>query len=109
MFIAGLSLVAFSLPIAIIMMINIYKISEYPYTYRLANGISEDTYLIVAIIFIILAVIGFVLMFFGWVQRKNKAALESIINTNNQNYCENCKINVSNEQSYCPICGKKLK
>ena len=84
-------------------------IDKHPYTYRLANGLTEETVEVLAVLFPILAIVGIVLMVFGWVKRRNKASLDSIVNVEKQNYCENCKINVSEQHSSCPICGKTLK
>ncbi len=109
MFIIGLCLTVFTLPMAISMMRNLYLVSEHPYTYHLSNGLSEDSVAIMAILFFTLAIIGIILMFFGWMKRRNKATLDSIVNAENQNYCSHCNINVSDQDINCPVCGKSLK
>ena len=109
MFIIGLCLTVFTLPMAIIMMRNLSLISEHPYTYRLSNGLSEEDVAIMAILFVVLAIIGIVLMIFGWMKRRNKATLDSIVHAENQNYCSHCNINVSEQEIKCPVCGKPLK
>ena len=109
MFIIGLCLTTFGLPMAISMMRNLYLISKYPYTYRPSNGLSEEDIAIMAIFLSILAAIGIMLMIFGWIKRRNKSTLDSIVNAENQNYCSHCHINVSKQNTNCPICGKSLK
>lgn len=109
MFIIGLFLTAFSLPMAIVMMRNLYLVISHPNTYRLADGLSEEIVIIIAILCFVLAIIGIVLMVFGWLKRKNQATLDSIANAKKQNYCSHCNINVSEQNVNCPICGKSLK
>ncbi len=109
MFIIGLCLTAFTLPMAISMMRNLYLVSEHPYTYRLSYGLSEEDVATMAILFFVLAIIGIALMIFGWIKKRNKAALDSIVNAGKQNYCSNCNINVSEQDTNCPVCGKLLK
>lgn len=109
MFIIGLCIAIFSLPLAISMIRILYLISEHPYTYRLANGMSEEAVAFMAILFAALAAIGIVLMIFGWLKRRNKATLDSIVNAGSQNYCSTCNINVSDQCTNCPVCGKALQ
>lgn len=109
MFIIGLFLTCFSLPLAISMIRNLYLVSKYPYTYHFVNGFTEENVAMMAILFTILALTGIVLMIYGWMKRRKKAALDSIANIENQNFCDNCQINVSGQLSNCPICGKALQ
>ncbi len=108
MFIIGLCLVAFALPLAISMMRNLYLVSEHPDAYYFSNGLSEKDVAIMAVLFSIVAIIGIVLMIFGWIKRRNESALASIVNAQNHNYCSRCNINVSKQSINCPICGKSL-
>lgn len=108
MFIIGLLITALSVPIAIGFIRACYLLSEYPYQYRLASGMSEESLAILTILFVVVALTGLVLMFFGWAKRRNKATMDSINNTDNQNYCSTCNINVANTCTKCPICGKPL-
>lgn len=108
MFIIGLLLTAFSTPIAIGFIKACYLLSEHPYQYRLANGMSEGNLAALTILFTVAALAGLVLMLFGWAKRRNKATMDSITNTDNQNYCSTCNINVANTCTKCPICGKPL-
>ncbi len=109
MFFAGLCLFCLSLPISISMIKSLDLINKHPYTYRLANGLTKETVEVLAFLFPILAIVSIVLMVFGWIKRRNKASLDSIVNGEKQNYCESCKINVSEQHSACPVCGKSLK
>ena len=108
MFIVGLCLTAFTLPMAINMMRNLYLVSEHPYAYRLSNGLSEEDVAIITVILFVLAIIGIVLMFFGWMKRRNQATLDSIVNCEKQNYCSHCNINISEQDTHCPVCGQSL-
>lgn len=109
MFILGLCLTIFGVPLTIIMMRNLYLVSEYPYLYRYANGFSEESVMIMVILFAIVSITGIAFMILGWIKRKNKATLDSIINAETQNYCSTCNINVATQYSNCPVCGKPLK
>ena len=106
MFIIGLALTIVFLPLALK---NLYLMSEHPYAYFLVDGLTEESFTAMTILFVILAMTGIVLAIFGWVKRRNKAALDSLLNSEKQNYCEHCKINVSEQYTNCPVCGNLLK
>lgn len=72
-------------------------------------GMTEDTVVGVAIILIVLVGVGIVMMFFGWAQKKNKDSVDSLVNATKQKYCSTCKINVSEECTHCPVCGRPLQ
>ncbi len=108
MFIIGLCITVFALPLAVSMFRNLYLVSKYPSEYFLINGLSESDVAVMAIVFTVLTAVGIVLMLFGWIKRRNKAALDSIINAEKQNYCTNCNVNITAESTNCPICGKSL-
>ena len=109
MFIIGIVLICFFLPLTISMIRSAYLISEYPNTYHLINSLTEETFIVITVLFFILVLIGIFLVVFGWLKKRNKDALNSIVNSENQNFCNNCKINVSDKYLNCPICGKALK
>lgn len=108
MFLIGLCIASFALPFAVSMFRNLYLLSEYPSMYVTVNGFTENDIATMAVIFAVMAVIGIVLMIFGLIKRRNKAALDSIINDGKQNYCSNCNINVAADAVKCPVCGKSL-
>ncbi len=108
MFIIGLSLTCFSVPFAIYMLDILNKTNSNPYKYQLANGITESTVENLVVLSIVMACVGVCLMIFGWVNRRNKAALNSIENHSKSNYCPNCNLNISGSSNKCPICGNKL-
>jgi len=108
MFLIGLFLTCFSLPLAISMIRNLYLVGKYPYKYYFVNGFTVETVTAMAVFFTILALTGIVLMIYSWIKRRKKAALDSIANIKKQNFCDHCQINVSEKLSNCPVCGKTL-
>ena len=107
MIVAGLCIVAFSLAIVVVMFRNLYLL-ENNFYYRMSNGLSEEGVAIIAIVFSLLTILGLVLMFFGWLKRRNKVVLDSIMNSTTEKFCRQCNVNVSKDSEYCPICGRKL-
>ena len=65
------------------------------------NSPEKNILIIIILAFVFIA--GVIMM------RSNKAALDSIVNSKKQNYCDHCKINVAGERSTCPVCGRQLK
>ena len=109
MFLIGLSLMLFSLPMAIVTIRNIYLVNEYPNMYRYAEGMNDESAVIRATIFVILVSVGIALMIAAWIKRRNKATLDTIVNAQSQSFCPTCGINVSAPNTHCPICGRQLK
>ncbi len=109
MFIIGLSLTLFSIPAAIALFNILGKLRDHPYSYRLVNGLTEGNIETFAVIAVITACVGIILMIFGWMKRKNKAALTAIENQAKPDFCPKCKVNISAKGDHCPICGSKLE
>lgn len=109
MFLLGLLLTCFSVPIGINMIYSLYLVSENPYSYRFTNGFSEESVAFIAVLAFSAAIIGICLMVFGIIKRRNKAALDSIKNYKKADFCKKCNLNVSSSNGHCPICGDKLE
>ena len=109
MFLIGLFIIAFALPLAITTLRNLYMVISHPLTYSFAAGMTATDVTMLAALYLALVGVGIVLMVFGWMRRKNKVALDSIKNCTKQNYCNHCNINVSDQSTICPVCGKILK
>ena len=71
------------------------------------NSPEKNILIIIILAFVFIA--GVIMMICGGGKRSNKAALDSIVNSKKQNYCDHCKINVAGERSTCPVCGRQLK
>lgn len=94
MFLTGLSMLCFSLPVAV-----------YCYVF----GSTDDTTGIIFAMASFVAMISVVMMIFGWMKRRNHSALDSIENSVKADFCPKCKVNVSTDNINCPICGNKLE
>lgn len=75
---------------------------------RLSGSLTEENIFIIAIIGLLLAVIGILLVIFAKVKRKNKEFYDSIENSTKQNYCTHCHTNVNAKNGICPICNRKI-
>lgn len=109
MFLIGLCLMSFSVPVAIAMFSTLNKVTSSPYTYRFTNGFTEESVTTIAIIAVIAAIVGLLLMFVGYAKRKNHAKLTAIENHTKENVCPRCRVNVASADGKCPICGNYVK
>ncbi len=108
MFILGISLISFSIPLAVYLFLLIQEVANNPYM-RYANGITEEKLFLWIALCIILACIGLGLIFFSLYKKKNKDMLKSIENRENKSYCKYCNVNVVSSNGVCPICKRSLK
>lgn len=104
MFIIGLSLIGFSVPFGTYMFYILSLLNSGKY--RLTGGATKEQFETYAILCVLCAIVGVILTIFGWIKRKNKAALSAIENSAKVSRCRKCGINVSGEK--CPSCGAKL-
>ena len=54
-------------------------------------------------------IIGVLLMAAGWKRKKKKTVLDSAVSLSKEKFCTNCKVNVSDNTTKCPVCGKDLR
>lgn len=94
MFLAGLTMLCFSAPIAF-----------YCYVY----GSTDESTGIIFMIACLVALAGAVMMVFGRMKQKNSAALKSIENNTKADFCPKCNVNVSSQNGHCPLCRNELE
>ncbi len=110
MYIVGLTLACLGTPIALYALGIAAKIGNSTYGYyRLPYGMSRDDLTTVLFFAVVLAIIGFCLMFFAKVKEQNKNLLNSIANNTHPSHCSRCGLNVSSQDGICPICGRNLR
>jgi hypothetical protein len=74
-------------------------------------GYDEGVLSILLVIGAVLIAIGVFLSVLGKLKIKNDELMDSVTNGEKpkQGFCPNCKINISSELTYCPICKRKIK
>ena len=100
-------MVCFGIPMSAWALRILYILDNTPYV-RLNGGLTEDNIGAVAIVGVLLAVVGIVLIIFGKMKRKNKEISDSIENSGKLNYCGHCRTNVNSTGGRCPICNQKI-
>lgn len=88
------------------------------YTYTAPFSKHETTMMTLFFISFIIFCVGLVILILSYMKNKNQNKLNEIMNINGtksdgsilvKNKCPNCNLNLSENCTFCPNCGQKIK